>query len=153
MNNPTQQFTNNKQNTYLEKFNGSFNSLLQWDDLTEFWRLLSRSEESWYIYTVGKLPPTEPTTSKIFISFIEEIDKLLRREHDSRICGIVYSDNSKFPSIVKIYDPNNLGISCGSSETPPLPGWVLSLDPPEDLEPVQILPNNRKRWWSRVLGN
>ncbi|MCG8047412.1 MAG: hypothetical protein N0E48_17590 [Candidatus Thiodiazotropha endolucinida] len=48
-----------------------------------------------------------------------------------------------------IYDPNNLGVSCGYSDNPPLPGWVLSKLPPIDL-PGTMVPKNRKRWWQAL---
>jgi hypothetical protein len=76
----------------------------------------------------------------------------LRAEHDEDYCGIVYADNLQQPGMVKIYDPNNLGVSCGYSETPPLPGWVLSRILPVDLQVTQVLPKNRQRWWRRLLG-
>jgi hypothetical protein len=54
--------------------------------------------------------------------------------------------------MIKIYDPNNLGVSCGYSDNPPLPGWVLSRIAPVDLQAVDITPNNRKRWWRRIFS-
>ena len=139
--------------SYQQTFNGLFNSLLQWDDLTQFWEQLQQgSHESWYIYAIGEAPPTSHVTAAAFIDFIQEIDLLLRREHDERICGIVYTNHAEIPTMVKIYDPNNLGVSCGSSENPPLPGWVLSRELPVDLQPVQILPGNRKRWWRNLFS-
>ena len=59
--------------------------------------------------------------------------------------------NLQQPSMVKIYDPHNLGVSCGFSENPPLPGWVLSRLPPEDLASRQVLPGSRRRWWQRLF--
>jgi hypothetical protein len=54
---------------------------------------------------------------------------------------------------VKIYDPHNLGVSCGYSDNPPLPGWVLSKLAPVDLPATQIMPKNRKHWWRALFGN
>ena len=82
--------------------------------------------------------------------FIDEIDMLLRREHDHDYCGIVYADDPAAPAMVKIYDPNNLGVSCGYSDNPPLPGWVLSRLPPVDLEATRQ-PAGRRRWWQRLF--
>ena len=73
-------------------------------------------------------------------------------EHAEEYCGIVYADSFETPSFVKIYDPGNLGVSCGYSDHPPLPGWILSRLPPSDLNAAAMLPANRKRWWRRLLG-
>ncbi len=139
--------------SYHQTFNGLFTSLLQWDDLTAFWERLRQGElEQWYIYAVGEAPPADHSSAEEFVQFIEKIDALLRKEHNERICGIVYTNHTDTPSMVKIYDPNNLGLSCGSSENPPLPGWVLSREPPVDLQPIEILPNNRKHWWHNLFS-
>jgi len=45
-----------------------------------------------------------------------------------------------------------LGVSCGYSDNPPLPGWVLSQLPPEDIPANAPIPKNRRRWWQRLLG-
>ena len=82
---------------------------------------------------------------------ISEIDELLRAEHKEDYCGIVYADDLQNPTFIKIFDPNNLGVSCGFSDHPPLPGWVLSLSKPEDLPNAFPPPQNRRRWWQRLI--
>ncbi len=72
--------------------------------------------------------------------------------HDERLCGIVYADDPRVPSLVKIYDPNNLGVVCGASSNPPLPGWVMSKLPPVDLPATQLVPKGRRRWWQALFG-
>ncbi len=144
---------NSQQSSYHETLNGSFSSLLQWDDLANFWDHLRDGEQAgWYIYAIGEKPPTAIVSADEFLQFINHIDALIRKEHDERVCGIVYTNHPKTPSMVKIYDPNNLGLSCGSSEIPPLPGWILSRTEPEDLRPAQVLPGNRRRWWKTLFS-
>lgn len=138
--------------TYLQAFKGSFTSALRWHHLDELWATLKSSPDDWYIYAIGTEPPTEVADARQFVNFIDEIDVLLRKEHDEDYCGIVYADNLKSPQMVKIYDPNNLGVSCGYSENPPLPGWVLSHIKPVDLQSDQLLPGNRKRWWQKLFA-
>lgn len=139
--------------TYLQAFRGSFTSALRWHHLDALWeRLRSDAAGGWYIYAIGEVPPTQVAGADDFLKFLTEIDDLLRREHDEKYCGIVYADDLDKPSFVKIYDPNNLGVSCGYSDNPPLPGWVLSKIPPVDLASAQIIPKNRKRWWRNLFG-
>jgi len=104
------------------------------------------------VYAIGEKPPAETLSAADFLSFLEGVDKLLREEHEEDYCGIVYADDLKAPTMIKIYDPHNLGVVCGFSENPPLPGWVLSHMPPVDLQSDRPLPNNRKRWWRRLFG-
>jgi hypothetical protein len=56
------------------------------------------------------------------------------------------------PAFVKIYDPNNLGVSCGYSDNPPLPGWLLTRIRPYDLKSERVVPKIRKRWWQKVFS-
>jgi len=137
---------------YLKQFRGGFKSAMRWHHLDELWNVLSDVPEGWFVYNVGERPPVEPMAAQQFLYFLEQIDHLLREEHEEDYCGIVYADDLQQPSMVKIYDPNNLGVSCGYSDNPPLPGWVLSRIPPVDLESQQVLPGNRKRWWKRLFA-
>jgi hypothetical protein len=138
--------------TYVDAFRGNFTSLMRWHDLDNFWlNLRKQVNDGWYIYAVGETPPEESTSQKHLLKFIDEIDALLHKEHDEDYCGIVYTDSKDDPSFIKIFDPNNLGVSCGFSDNPPLPGWVLSRIKPVELESALNPPNNRRRWWQRVF--
>jgi hypothetical protein len=138
---------------YLAAFRGSFTSALRWHHLDALWeRLRAQPGDDWYIYAVGEAPPLACASREQLHRFIQEIDHLLRSEHHEDYCGIVYADDLQAPAFIKIYDPHHLGVSCGYSTNPPLPGWVLSKLPPCDLPSNRILPGNRKRWWQRLFG-
>ena len=135
-------------------FKGRFESILRWEQLEGLWEALRQDAESgWHIYAVGETPPAQAVSGELLKTFLSEIDQLLRREHDEDFCGIVYADSVQAPEFVKIFDPNNLGVSCGFSDNPPLPGWILSKLPPVDLNVAAPLPGNRRRWWQRLLGS
>ena len=128
---------------FLRAFRGSFVGMLRWHQLDALWeRLRERTEAGWYLYAVGEEPPRDPVVGDALIRFIEEIDQLLRREHDESYCGIVYADSAEAPT---------LGVSCGYSENPPLPGWILSTLPPCDLPAALPPPGGRRRWWRRLF--
>lgn len=139
---------------FLEASQGYLRNLLDWNDLDQLWEVLrAGADKAWYIYAVGEIPPTSTSSSAELDKFITEVDTLLKREHDERYCGIVYVDQPDDPAFIKIYDPHNLGSVCGSSHGPPtLPGWILSLAPPEDLEHALPQPGNRRRWWEQLFS-
>ena len=83
----------------------------------------------------------------------QRIDRLLRDEHRESFCGIVYADDLQNPRLIKIYDPNNLGSSCGSSKHPPGPGWIMSRLRPEGLGVEKPPPAGRHRWWRALFGD
>lgn len=139
---------------FLQAFRGSFTSALRWHQLDTLWmRLRERADAGWYLYAVGEPPPKTPASAAEVLTFVTEIDRLLRREHKEDYCGIVYADDPGAPRFIKIYDPHNLGVSCGSSDSPPLPGWVLSQVQPCDLPSSRVMPQSRRRWWQRLFGN
>lgn len=129
--------------------NGMLFSLMSWQQLAEFWPKLNPGA-GWYLYAIGEPAPGDPAVTQQVETFIHEVDALLHRDHEENYCGIVYADNLDNPSLVKIYDPHNLGVSCGSSKNPPLPGWIMSLMPPTPMQPRGIIPANRKRWWQSL---
>ena len=97
--------------TYLQKFRGSFTSMLRWPQLDKLWDTLrQKADAGWYAYAIGETPPTEAISAGQLDVFLREIDVLLRKEHDEDYCGIVYADDTQSPTFVKIYDPNNLGL-------------------------------------------
>jgi len=130
---------------------GMLYSVMRWDQLAQFWSKVEPAA-GWYLYAVGSEPPTQTADAAHVQKFIVDLDKLLRQEHQEDYCGIVYADNLDKPSFIKIYDPNHLGSSCGSSKNPPLPGWVMSLIPPSALNP-KVVPQSRKRWWQNFLDS
>ena len=138
---------------FLTAFRGSFTSALRWHQLDSLWeRVRERAGAGWYLYHVGDEPPAQPADAARVETFVAEIDTLLRAEHKEDYCGIVYADDTASPSLIKIYDPHHLGVSCGYSNNPPLPGWVMSLLPPCDLPASRAPTRGRSRWWQRLFG-
>ncbi|WP_343074975.1 hypothetical protein [sulfur-oxidizing endosymbiont of Gigantopelta aegis] len=126
---------------FMEKFNGRLIGVLRWEQLNELWVTIQTGKtDDWFIYHIGEAPPVTACKPEKLHHFVEEIDKLLKHDHEHDYCGIVYADDKDAPTFIKIYDPNNLGHVCGSSGAPPpLPGWILSKVQPIDLE-VAIAP-------------
>jgi hypothetical protein len=130
-------------------FRGRFSSLLTWNDLDGFWHVVrERSGAGWYLYAIGLPAPTAPSSPDDVNKFIAAVSALLRKDHREDYCAIVYVDSKENPTFIKIFDPNHLGTSCGSSKNPPLPGWILSLLPPSTLADKRPLPEGRRRWWN-----
>lgn len=137
---------------FLTAIRGSFTSLLAWEQLDAFWEVVRAQSDGWYVYAIGEPVPGRVASTEEVRRFIEAVNRLLRGGHREDYCGIVYVDNKDRPSLVKIFDPDNLGVSCGFSTNPPLPGWIMSRLPPCPLEDRRTLPADRRRWW-RELWN
>ncbi|MBI1285179.1 MAG: hypothetical protein GC183_12705 [Thiobacillus sp.] len=136
------------------KYNGLLYSVMRWDQLTAFWEKVDAGA-GWYLYAVGhELPQTSSPADKVQ-QFMRELDELLRRDHHEDYCAIVYADDLDAPNFIKIYDPNHLGSSCGSSsmKTSVLPGWLMSKSPPRELEMHGLVTGQRKRWWQSFLSS
>ena len=137
-------------------YTGRLWSVMAWDQLTALWQRIDPAA-GWYLVAVGVSPaPTSgmlPAAAADVSAFIERIDALLRAEHHESYCGIVYADDLENPRLIKIYDPNTLGSSCGSSKTPHPPGWIMSRLPPDEIIATRAAPENRKRWWQGLLGD
>lgn len=144
----------NSPKTEFQRLNtGRLWSVLSWDQLTALWRRIDPAA-GWYLQAVGAAPaPTVASDAAAVSAFIGRIDALLRAEHHESYCGIVYADDLDNPRLIKIYDPNNLGSSCGSSKNPPWPGWIMSRVLPDEIPSGRPAPENRQRWWRGLLGD
>lgn len=138
---------------FMSRFRGRFESALRWHNLDELWEAVRDDAENWYIYQIGSEVPNDVSTPAQLEAFIDEIDLLLRTEHQEDYCGIVYADDLREPTMIKVYDPNNLGVTCGFSTNPPPPGWVISRIKPVGISAEGVLPASRRRWWQRLFRN
>lgn len=132
-------------------YHGMLYGLMSWEQFNAFWSAIDPAA-GWYLYAVGQDIPGQPANTDVVRAFLREIDTLLKREHEPDYCGIVYADDLQNPRLVKIYDPHQLGSSCGSSGTTVPPGWVMSRTQPVEIKPAGHIPNNRKRWWKELAG-
>ena len=142
------------ESAYLRACNGRLKGILRWPELDAVWARLRQSDRAgWYVYTVGQPAPTTPASAEEFERFLAEIRQRLLNEHREDYCGIVYVDDFEAPGFVKIYDPGNLGMVCGSSDVPPHPGWTVSRAAPVDLNKASRPPRDDRRWWRRLPGS
>ena len=124
--------------------------VLRWGDLNALFAAM-RARRGWYASMPGEALPDAPLAPDALDRALAELGELLRREHRHDYCGIVYADDAADPALVKVYDPGNLGTSCGSGGGGHPPRWVFSLDRPEPLEDAPPVPAARRRWWQGLF--
>ncbi len=137
---------------FLDRMNGRFRGMLYWPELDALWAAVRANPEGWYVSLAGVEPEQRTMTATALHTFVQEVDALLRHEHDYDYCGIVFADDPEQPTMVKIHDPNRLGSSCGSSKSRTPPRWVLSRIQPALIVDEMPLPESRRRWWQKIFG-
>ena len=140
------------ENRFARRLVGRFEGILRWQDLDALWARIRDSDRPWYFYQVGSALPDQAIEGNSLNEALAELDALLHQDHDHDYCGIVYADDPARPTLVKVYDPNNLGSSCGSSGQRIPPRWILSLEAPEEVVDDAPMPGNRRRWWQKLFG-
>ena len=139
-------------NNFAHHMNGRFYGVLQWADLDALWLKVRAEPEGWYAALTGEAPPTTPMTAEELDKFITEIDALLHKEHHYNYCGVVYVDEPGKPTLLKIFDPYNMGTGCRVGGEPIPPQWVLSRMQPTLMQSNIPLSNSRRRWWQELFG-
>ena len=141
------------QMSFEARLNGRFYGVLQWADLDALWLKVRAEPEGWYAALTGEAPPTLSMTALELDKFIIEIDALLHKEHHYNYCGVVYVDEPGKPTLLKIFDPYNMGSGCrvGGEPIPPL--WVLSRMQPTILVSNIPLSNSRRRRWQELFSS
>ena len=125
---------------YTEKLTSKFYGIMSWDDCYKLFDNLYENSNNWYFYDLDLAEPSNILVSSEFQEKITDIKNTIKELHQERYCGIVYTDDLKEPSMVKVFHPNNLGKSCGSSENPPLPRWIIS-----KIQPTKIIQSQAKQ--------
>jgi hypothetical protein len=118
---------------YFQQFKGRFLGVMQLDDCDTLLQTLIQNPDNWYVYDTLETMPSSTISADNFITKINNIKAIIDEDHDEKYCGIVYVDDLKKPSFVKIFHPKNLGKTCGSSENPPMPQWLISKEKPMDV--------------------
>ncbi|MCH9746123.1 MAG: hypothetical protein K0U04_05310 [Proteobacteria bacterium] len=118
---------------YFQKFKGRFIGIMQLEDCDALLQKLIDMPDDWFIFNTLQPMPSERLQAADFINKMKHIKSIIDDEHDERYCGIVYADDIKNPTFVKIFHPKNLGKTCGSSENPPMPQWLISKEQPMDV--------------------
>ncbi|ALG67914.2 hypothetical protein [Beggiatoa leptomitoformis] len=136
---------------FEQHYKGRFSGILRWTQLDALWEKVQASPEGWYVYFVGGAVPQQPTNALNLQLFIDELDSLLRHEHDYDFCGLIYADNVENPAMIKVFDPHQLGSGCGVNHKPVFPRWLLSKIPPESLLDNTRPTANRHRWWKQLF--
>ncbi len=131
---------------FQQHYSGNFTSALRWHQLDELWEKVIAEPEGWYIYHTREKPPIEPADKNTLQQFVQKVDKLLHEEHKYDYCGIVYADNKITPTMIKIFDPKNLGVVCGVGKSTVQPRWVLTHIIPEIIETEVETKTKYKRW-------
>jgi len=136
-------------NPFQQRLQGKFSGILRWEQLDTLWEQVLDRHEGWYVYEIGRTLPEYTAESQELPHIIEGIDQVLRHEHKHDYCGIVYADNPAQPTMIKVYDPGNLGVVCGPGGAPVLPRWIITRIKP------QVLGEKKKEtgqaWWKHVL--
>jgi hypothetical protein len=143
---------NDVNDSFAARMNGRFYGVLQWADLDALWARVRAEPEGWYAALTGDAPPTAPMTAAELDRFITEIDALLHKEHHYNYCGVVYVDELTTPTLLKIFDPYNMGSGCRVGGEPIPPQWVLSRLQPTLMQSNIPLSNSRRRWWQNLFG-
>ena len=132
--------------SFEQRLNGRFEGILRWPDLDALWVQVKASKTPWYIYEVGMDVPETQVATDDLDGQISAVDIILRDNHDEDYCGIVYVDDAKTPTLVKVFGPKNLGASCGSSRSKTWPRWILSHMPPTEVG-VKLDDKGKPAWW------
>lgn len=136
--------------TYQELFDGTLWGVMQWNQWDELRARLVAGGDTWYVYALGHDVPESPISGARLEVVLNEMDIMLRKDHKEKYLGIVYADDLAAPTLIKVYDPNNLGAACGSSGRKIYPGWVLSRMQPAPMESTSPVPQSRLRWWQEL---
>jgi len=124
---------------YWRRYQARSTGLLHWPAVDALWPRLAASTGPWYVYDLQSLPPATPLTAAGFAAFLPIAEALVNTRRDRSHSGAIYIDTPANPAFVKIFDPANMGTSCGGDHDLILPRYILSHHLP-DPKPASAAP-------------
>ena len=70
------------ENDFSVHMNGEFHGILRWQDLDALWTSVRAEPEGWYASFAGEAAPEMPLDADALKHFVEQVDALLRCEHE-----------------------------------------------------------------------
>ncbi len=116
---------------FWRAYQGRASGLLHWEDVDALWPRLAAQSEGWYVYDLETDPPNTPLSAAAFTAFLPQAETLVNARRDRSHSGAVYIDNRDSPAFIKIFDPTNMGTSCGGEHDMIFPRFILSKIQPE----------------------
>ncbi len=133
---------------FWRAYQGRASGLLHWEDVDTLWQLLATQPEGWFVYDLKIEPPTTPLPAADFTAFLPLAEALVNERRDRSHSGAIYIDNRQSPAFIKIFDPTNMGTSCGGGHDMIFPRYILSKIPPE---PRPAPPPEKKSFLGKLI--
>jgi hypothetical protein len=116
---------------FWRAYQGRASGLLRWEDVDALWPLLATQSEGWYVYDLETPPPDTPLSAADFSAFLPIAEALVNERRDRSHSGAIYIDKREAPAFIKIFDPANMGTSCGGDHDMIFPRYILSKIQPD----------------------
>lgn len=118
---------------YWRHYQGRFSSLLNWRDVDAFWVKIAAMKSDWYVFETGAQIPTEPATNMALSEVLAAAQIMVNTRREMAYSGTIYVDDIEMPTMIKVFDPTNMGSACSCSGERIMPRYILSQIPPDAL--------------------
>lgn len=135
---------------YWQAYQGPFSGLLNWPDVERFWQVLAQDPQGWYAFDFLADPPQDVLSAQAFETQVQAMRELINSGRETSHCFALFADDVTQPDFVKIFDPGNLGASCGSSGSRTYPRWTLSRIAPTPL-PIEPEEQPKPGFFGRLV--
>lgn len=133
---------------FWRSYRGRLIGLLREPDMTAMFDTLKAAPEGWYVFDPQETPSQSPLEGKDFLDRLDGIQSQADDWLGDGRLGFIYADDKQNPTFIKIFDPANMGSSCGCSGEMIWPRWILSQIAPEAVprtpEPTGLMARVRQ---------
>jgi hypothetical protein len=135
---------------FWRAYQGPFSGVLKWSDVDALWAWLADNNEGWFAFDPDQAAPDAPLAADEFATFLQGAVDLVNSRRERSMSGAIYRDDVDSPTMLKIFDPVNMGSACSISGERVMPRWILSRMKPDDL-PVPE-PMAKPGFFGRIAG-
>ncbi|NOX73292.1 MAG: hypothetical protein GXP03_06625 [Alphaproteobacteria bacterium] len=135
---------------FWRAYQGPFSGVLKWSDVDALWAWLADNNQGWFAFDPNTAAPDTPLDADDFATFLQGAVELVNTRRERSMSGAIYLDDANKPTLIKIFDPVNMGSACSISGVRVMPRWILSRMKPDDLpKPAPVL---KPRFFGRLAG-
>jgi hypothetical protein len=145
----------NDMSKYHFQFEKPLWGLLQWEDWERLIKSIRKHDEKWHVHFIPNSHPVEIVRGAELAEMLVEINDLMQKKCKCKFMNNIYVDDLDSPSLIKIYENNEVACSHEMSSHRGGPLWILLKPDQDNVSESTLIPFmglSITKWAKNLMG-